>query len=461
MRLLSAVAFALALLPTASFALPRGVTPMRTETSSGLQRSAQASAAPANAHLFYYGGHVLANVHIVPVFWGPNVPSAVTSRIGDFYSAIVDSAHFDMLAEYDTNVVAYGGQAGTGQSIGRGTSDKPVTITPSVTSTKITNAQIASELQAQIAANHLPKNDANTLYIFHFPAGMSISMPDGSGGSATSCKQFCAYHNTLQTAGQDLYYGVIPNVTSDGCELGCGPAGGGFNNTTSVASHELIEAVTDPEVGLATTNAPPLAWYDPQGSNGEIGDICNAEQGTVISQNQTWTVQKEWSNTQGKCIAAPGSVDFAVALSPGNLAIAAGQSATYTLTSVKTAATPGTITLDATGLPAGFTAKFDKTSLAPGDQAHVTISVTAAATNGSDFFTIHGTSGGVTHKATAAATVTGGTAPSGGGGGGCPPGTIDIAGICIPTGCSGSAEAPTWLALVGVAMSLLRRRRRA
>ena len=459
MRLPRSLVAAALLLPAAAFALPRGVTPLRSGgRSSGPARAAHAPAAPANAHLFYYGGPVISNVHVVPVFWGANVPSTVTSQIGEFYSAVTDSTLFDFLAEYDTNVADYAGNQGTGQHIGRGTAAAPITITPSITG-NVTDAQITTELKAQIAAGHLPSQTADTLYMIHFPAGMSISMPDGNGGTAASCKQFCAYHSTI-AASTNIFYGVIPNVTTDGCELGCGPVGGGFNNTCSVASHELIEAVTDAAVGLATANAPPLAWYDPQGSNGEIGDICTAEQGTILSHNQTWTVQKEWSNTQGKCIAEAGSVDFAVSLSPGNLAVAAGQSATYTINSVKTSATPGTITLDATGLPAGFTAKFDKTSIAPGDQAHVTISVTSAAANGTDPFTVHGTSGGVTHKASAYATVTGGTGSGGGGGGGgCPAGTTDIAGICIPTGCNGGAEAPTWLGVMGVAMFLLRRRR--
>ena len=69
----------------------------------------------------------------------------------------------------------------------------------------------------------------------------------------------------------------------------------------SVASHELIEAVTDPAVGIATKIASPLAWYD--SVNGEISDICNAQQGTVVGANGvTYTVQKNWSNALNSCI---------------------------------------------------------------------------------------------------------------------------------------------------------------
>jgi hypothetical protein len=87
--------------------------------------------------------------------------------------------------------------------------------------------------------------------------------------------------------------------SGSGCDRGCGN-GSAFGNQTSVASHEMIEAVTDAAVGLATTYGPPLAWYD--ATNGEIGDICNAQQGTVTGGNgTTYTVQKEWSNQSGTC----------------------------------------------------------------------------------------------------------------------------------------------------------------
>jgi hypothetical protein len=278
-------AVAVALLPAALFAAPIHYQRVRPQGSGAIDRYASGGAAPANAWLNYYGGHVISNVKVVPVMWGSNVPSQVATGIGAFYTAVTDSAHFDWLAEYDTNILDWAGDQGTSQHIGRGTATATITIAPSNTATSITNDQIIAELQGQIAFGQVPKPDASTLYMVHFPAGMKISMPDGNGGTASSCTQFCAYHNTTRATSTipEFFYGVIPNVTSDGCELGCGPIGGGFDNTTSVASHELIESVTDAEVGLAINNAPPLAWYDPQGQDGEIGDICNGSQGTITS----------------------------------------------------------------------------------------------------------------------------------------------------------------------------------
>ena len=351
------IAVAVALLPAALIAAPIHYQPMRPQGSGMIERYSIA-AAPANAWLDYYGGHVISNVHVVPVMWGANVPSDVQTTMPQFYAAVTNSTFWDFLAEYDTNILDFAGSQGTNQHIGRGTASKAIVITPSITSTTITNDQIWQELQRQITAGNLPQPDANTLYMVHFPAGLSITMPDGNGGTAASCQQFCAYHNTTTAAGSipEFYYGVIPNVTTDGCELGCGPVGGGINNTTSVASHELIEATTDAEVGLATNNAPPLAWYDPQGQDGEIGDICNGSQGTISAGGQSWTVQQEWSNNHNACITGPDSNDFALEVSPGNRAIAAGSSATFTVVSKVIAGTPGTISLSSGSMPAGLTA---------------------------------------------------------------------------------------------------------
>jgi hypothetical protein len=89
--------------------------------------------------------------------------------------------------------------------------------------------------------------------------------------------------------------------SGSGCDTGCGTDPSLFNNQTSVASHEMVEAITDAAVGLATANAPPLAWYDQ--TNGEIGDICNAQQGTFVgSDGVTYTVQLEFSNQASDCI---------------------------------------------------------------------------------------------------------------------------------------------------------------
>jgi hypothetical protein len=255
---------------------------MRPHTR-GSANAFMGDSAPAGAHLTYYGGPVISNVKVYAVFWNSAVK--YQSTISSFYSTITASAYFDWLTEYNTGT----------QSIGHGTLAGSLIDTGAPAGTKITDTQIHTEINRLISTGAVPAPDANTLYMVHFPPGITIDQ----GGGNLSCQVFCAYHGTYTRNNQYVYYGVIPDLGGS-CASGCG-GGTQDQNTTSVSSHELIEAVTDPAVGLATANASPLAWYDT--TNGEIGDICNAQQATVAG----FTVQKEFSNQAKDCIATKSS----------------------------------------------------------------------------------------------------------------------------------------------------------
>jgi hypothetical protein len=44
----------------------------------------------------------------------------------------------------------------------------------------------------------------------------------------------------------------------------------------------------------------PLAWYDP--TFGEIGDICNGQQGTTTGNGHNYVIQLEFSNAANNCV---------------------------------------------------------------------------------------------------------------------------------------------------------------
>jgi hypothetical protein len=244
---------------------------LRVRTSS--EGTAASAVAPRIAGLTYFGGPLLRTVDVHPVFWNSAVK--LQANLNAFYCAIVTCPLFSMLAQYN---------------IGFGTCHAGIVDTKATASVR--DSAVQAEISALITAGRLPAPNANTYYPVHFPSGMTITAPDGS----RSCVQFCAYHGTFVRAGVNVNYGVIPDIGQSGCAGGCGGSTV-TNNTDSVASHELIEAVTDPAVGLATVFGPPLGWYD-QPDNQEIGDLCNAQQGTSCG----FTVQKEWSNAAGACV---------------------------------------------------------------------------------------------------------------------------------------------------------------
>jgi hypothetical protein len=264
---------------------------------------------PLGAHLNYYGGPVISNVSVVTVFWTNSVDAAVQTTMPQFYSAITNSTFYDLVSEYATNVTPQGGGTGTNQSLGRGSAGGTFTIAPSKcnngTPCTIDDTAIQTELLAQVNAGHLPPPDldnngnVNTLYMIYFPLNVAITLQ-----GSRSCVVFCAYHGTTSTKlnNKNIAYGIFPDMSpASGCFGGCGSNPDYIKDTTSVSSHELIEAATDVDVGIAQTFAPPLAWYDT--NNGEIGDICNAQQATVQAGGGSWVVQKQWSNALNACVS--------------------------------------------------------------------------------------------------------------------------------------------------------------
>jgi hypothetical protein len=238
-----------------------------------------ADAAPPGARLTFFGGPTLTHVSVHPVFWNAN--TQFQTNLNAFYKAVTKSALYDMLHQYS--------------AIGRGSGVKG--FVDNRTATRVSDAAIHTELNRLFAAGSLPLPSASNYYPVHFPAGVTITAADGS----QSCQVFCAYHGTYRRNGINVNYGVIPDQ-GGGCAGGCGHNAQRVNNLDSVASHELIEATTDPAVGLATTFAAPLAWYD--SVNGEIGDICNAQQGTTVGgDGVTYTIQLEFSNAASNCVA--------------------------------------------------------------------------------------------------------------------------------------------------------------
>ncbi len=266
-----------------------------------------------SGNVVYYGGHVISRVQIVAVMWTSGVSQEVSSGIGSFYAAITQSAYFDWLGEYDTvGKSTVDGSPGTAQHVNRGSFLKTVTITPTHSGPSIKDSDIQAELKSQVGGGALPapvtdpEGGVDTIYMIHFPPGVTID--DGSG--TLSCQGWCAYHGsvTLPNVASDVPYAIIPDFSDPTCAQGCSISSA-FETATGAASHELGEAVTDAEVGLATGNQParPLAWLD--ASNGEIGDICENDP-NAFTLLAGFTVQKLWSQRLGACITEDSNLSL-------------------------------------------------------------------------------------------------------------------------------------------------------
>jgi hypothetical protein len=231
-------------------------------------------AAPPTGHLTPHTGRVIRSVRVVPVYWGSfwtaGAGQPLVGRLDAFFDYILASPYMQMLAEYNLD----DGTIGTGQRQGSypiGTSEPPA---------QVTDAQLQQALKNWIAAKVLPGPTVDTLYFLYLPQGVTVVGP----GGATSCAQMCGYHGAVDWP---TVYAVVPYIDCPGCSQGVI-----LDALTRVSSHELTEAVTDPNLHT---------WFDPSNGN-EIADICNLEPPVSLGG---FVVQTQWSNARNACALRP------------------------------------------------------------------------------------------------------------------------------------------------------------
>ncbi|KAJ3028957.1 UNVERIFIED_CONTAM: hypothetical protein HDU68_000484 [Siphonaria sp. JEL0065] len=322
-----------------------------------------------SAHLTYFTGPVIANVKVIPIYYGA---ANYQTQLNAFYAGVTQSPWIDLLAQY---------------GVGRGTFGTPVSVTASKT-TLDDVLDIQPFLINLVKAGTIVPT-ANTYFPIHFAPNIYITM-DGDG----SCKVFCAYHGTIDISSLNkgvkyLYYGVMPDQ-GGGCNGGCGGNSQQVNNLFSVSSHELAEMLTDPAVGVATVYGYPLSWYDKV--YGEVADICNAQQGTTKGgDGVTYVIQKNWSNADNACLA--------------NAITSSTTSTTTSTTTTTTTNKPTTTSTTTTILKPSTTSTTTTTTLKPTTSTTTTLS-TASTTTTTTTSTLKPTTSTTTTLSTTSTTTT-------------------------------------------------------
>jgi hypothetical protein len=165
-------------------------------------------------------------------------------------------------------------------------------------------------LAGEIASGALPKPDANpvteTVYVLYFPTTTTITF-DGT----TSCSDFDGYHASMTMGSQQVVYAVVnecpPVLPGPGA-----PAMTMLQATTLSASHEVVEAITDPSdlsAGYYLDLSDPASWGWNDVEGGEVADLCV----DPFGYDQDWTAdgaftaQRIWSIPQASAGADPCS----------------------------------------------------------------------------------------------------------------------------------------------------------
>jgi IPT/TIG domain/FG-GAP-like repeat len=328
----------------------------------------------------YYGGPVIGQVKVVPVLWSSNVNPLVQQNATQFFQDAVNSPWLDLLSAYSTNF-----SGGTQQMIVPGTALSAVTLVPSKCATSATctmaDSDIQAELAAQIKAGHLPSPDSNTAYMIFMPP--NVTWTNSSGG--TSGSQFCSYNSTAgTTGGPPIIYGTIID-TFTGPGAGCGPNANALQNETALASTTLANAITDPDIGIASSIADPVAWFST--TMGQVGDACFKQDFTITVSGRTWSVNQIFNRFTNTCnsIAVPS----VASISPAQGPVAGGTVVTITGSNF---AIGSTVQFGSNhGINSIFISSTELTAFSPPGHGMVDVTVTndagTSATSAADQFT--------------------------------------------------------------------------
>jgi len=160
--------------------------------------------------------------------------------------------------------------------------------------TALSDSAIQAVVSGAISGGALPK-DTNGVYFVLTSADVN----------ATSgfCTQYCGWHTHGTIGGSDIKYSFIGNP--DRCPSSCaaqttGPNGNaGADGMASIISHELEEAVTDPDLNAwydrrGYENADKCAWTFNPTYAAANGALANMKLGT-----RDFLIQRNWVNASG------------------------------------------------------------------------------------------------------------------------------------------------------------------
>jgi hypothetical protein len=221
----------------------------------------------------YHGGPLLPNVEVQAMYYGSDWDSgpylAQAVQLNSFLSSLVNSSFMDMLTK-------------AGYRVGRGSASAGDLYEVNVDKTqRLTDAQIQCALSSEITHGYLAVPDANRLYVVFVEDNVAVS----NGNGTSDNKDFYGYHSSFHgPTGQNVRYAVVTypggniplqlpggpfsNYSRSWVFMGSDSMTQAFGNLTQSASHELAEAVTDPD--------PFSGWNDNNyGGEGEVGDLAN------------------------------------------------------------------------------------------------------------------------------------------------------------------------------------------
>jgi len=242
--------------------------------------SAVYPASYGSGDLRYHGGPVIGTAGFWALYWNSSVATSTQTSLG--YATL--SAQMDAFITSFGNDPPYSSQGANddfsivqqyGGSISSTVHNWGALVAKERTKSSISDSGIRNFIAGLFNSGALIPA-TNIIYGVYLPAGMKVTM---SGGA--SCSTFCGYHGHFSYGGSDIRYAVFPYLNCNACKLSSLSVA---DMMTIVASHEIREAVTDPQLN---------AWYDDMGY--EADDKC-AWHNLYRMSDGGFAVQPEYSN---------------------------------------------------------------------------------------------------------------------------------------------------------------------
>eukprot|EP00299_Pterocystis_sp_00344_P000078 c10024_g1_i2.p1 GENE.c10024_g1_i2~~c10024_g1_i2.p1 ORF type:complete len:416 (+),score=80.72 c10024_g1_i2:40-1287(+) len=236
--------------------------------------------AAQSAVFHYFGGPIISNPEVSAILWNEN--TLFQEEMDMLYRHLSEGRYMNFFQEYNVE-----GQEpfGVGKYLG-----SHVCSTCDNGNMDISVDEVVAALTQLILDGSVPYPNKNSYYAISFPPEYHVTV-----GEDVSCEVYCAIHQSFEFQGMDVAFGIIPDLGSSGCENGCG-VHSVLENTMYVASHEFAEAITDPVTGVEGVDT----WRDSNGM--ELADTC-AHQAVFVSEDEdSFVVQKLWSNAMMDCV---------------------------------------------------------------------------------------------------------------------------------------------------------------
>ncbi|MCC6766033.1 MAG: hypothetical protein IT293_15355 [Deltaproteobacteria bacterium] len=244
--------------------------------------------ARALPRLVHRGGPFLAHPRIVTVTFAAD-DGALVSRLARFGDVITRTDWWRAVTE--------GLCAANDACVGPGRQGRHVVLTDALPG-ELHATALATLLEQSIAAGALGALDADTLVLVYLPAGVALRdalVPRYCGDGPRG------FHRALRLPGRTLPYAVVPRC-------------GDFADLTATASHEILEAATNPDPsrrGFAFDGGSTTADFTAAGV--EAVDPCGLlTRGGHRTTADGFVVQRAWSNraaAQGIDPCVPASTE--------------------------------------------------------------------------------------------------------------------------------------------------------